>query len=352
MVDRFNGLAQNILHKQLADVTEEELDKVSAQYPYFAPAHFLLLKKLQPDSEAYNTQFQKAILFHYDPLSFAHFLNAQQDPVLNIPAIPLVEEEEYSETQIDDEEEYSASEEETIAIGNEEDFEKEQEETVFVRVEEDESDEEIFSYSEKVEEETQEENPEQIEAEEIDLSVKLTEEKKDALLEHMVEEEDDDDVASLPDETELAEEKVTDQELPKIVFNLPAEPKDSDLTFEPYHTVDYFASQGIKISQEAAAQDKFGKQLKSFTDWLKTMKKLPVSEMSNSISKSSEQKVENLAEHSVQDAEVVTESMAEVWEKQGKKEKAKEVYEKLSLLNPSKRAYFATKIQNLTEENI
>jgi hypothetical protein len=350
MVDRFNGLAQNILHKQLADVTEEELAKLSAQYPYFAPAHFLLLKKLQPQSEAYNTQFQKAILFHYDPLAFAQFLNAQQDPVLNIPAIPLVEKEEYSETQNDDEEEYSASEEDAIVIGNEEDLEKEQEEPAFESGKENEGVEEIFLYPEKVDTETQDEIAGRIGEEETDVPFESTEEKKDPVLEQ-IEEEDDDDT-SLPDETELAEENVTDQEFPKIVFNLPAEPKDSDLTFEPYHTVDYFASQGIKISQEAAAQDKFGKQLKSFTDWLKTMKKLPVSEISNSISKSSEQKVENLAEHSVQDAEVVTESMAEVWEKQGKKEKAREVYEKLSLLNPSKRAYFATKIQNLTEENI
>ena len=104
-----------------------------------------------------------------------------------------------------------------------------------------------------------------------------------------------------------------EKELPKIVFNQPAEPKASDLTFEPYHTVDYFASQGIKISQDAAGQDKFGKQLKSFTDWLKTMKKLPATEISSHLSKSTEQKVENLAEHSVEDAEVVTESMAEVW---------------------------------------
>jgi hypothetical protein len=39
--------------------------------------------------------------------------------------------------------------------------------------------------------------------------------------------------------------------------------------------------------------------------------------------------------------------MAEVWVKQGNTSKAIEVYNKLSLLNPSKRAYFATKIENL-----
>jgi hypothetical protein len=39
--------------------------------------------------------------------------------------------------------------------------------------------------------------------------------------------------------------------------------------------------------------------------------------------------------------------MAEVWVKQGKLEKAIEVYHKLSLINPSKRAYFAAKLEIL-----
>jgi hypothetical protein len=39
--------------------------------------------------------------------------------------------------------------------------------------------------------------------------------------------------------------------------------------------------------------------------------------------------------------------MAEVWMRQGNKEKAIEIYNKLSLLNPSKKAYFAAKINSL-----
>ena len=48
--------------------------------------------------------------------------------------------------------------------------------------------------------------------------------------------------------------------------------QDDVLSFGAYYTIDYFASQGIKVSQEENPKDKFGKQLKSFTDWLKTMK--------------------------------------------------------------------------------
>ncbi|MEP6596427.1 MAG: hypothetical protein ABJA71_10805, partial [Ginsengibacter sp.] len=46
--------------------------------------------------------------------------------------------------------------------------------------------------------------------------------------------------------------------------------------FEPLHTVDYFASQGIKISDESISNDKLSTQLKSFTEWLKSMKKIHV----------------------------------------------------------------------------
>ena len=124
-------------------------------------------------------------------------------------------------------------------------------------------------------------------------------------------------------------------------------PLKDDLIFEPYHTVDYFASQGIKLSQEDVSKDKFGRQLKSFTEWLKTMKRLPVTELSKRMDASSETNVQHLADDSVHDSDIVTEAMAEVWIKQGNKQKAIETYNKLGLLNPSKKAYFADLIENL-----
>ncbi len=121
----------------------------------------------------------------------------------------------------------------------------------------------------------------------------------------------------------------------------------SEILFEPFHTVDYFASQGIKFTEEEKPADKLGQQLKSFTEWLKTLRKTPDKEISIPVNLQTEQKVEKLAAHSLADREVVTEAMAEVWEKQGNKEKARAIYHKLSLLNPSKRSYFAAKIELL-----
>jgi hypothetical protein len=79
------------------------------------------------------------------------------------------------------------------------------------------------------------------------------------------------------------------------------------------------------------------------------MKRLPASELSKAPESTAEKKVESLASHSVVESDVVTEAMAEVWAKQGNKGKAIETYNKLSLLNPSKRAYFAAKIENLSQ---
>jgi len=134
----------------------------------------------------------------------------------------------------------------------------------------------------------------------------------------------------------------------KTIIETPA--AKGDLLFEPYHTVDYFASQGIKLSKiEADSKDKLGRQLKSFTEWLKSMKKLPQVSIDKILSQNEESKVVADATHSIENKEVITEAMAEVFEKQGLTEKAAEVYRKLSLLNPGKSAYFAAKIEVLKQ---
>lgn len=122
----------------------------------------------------------------------------------------------------------------------------------------------------------------------------------------------------------------------------------TELVFEPYHTIDYFASQGIKISKEELEMDHFGKQLKSFTEWLKGMKKI---QQDAAIASQTEDEIDHPvsedAAQSVESSQIDTEAMAEVWIKQGKFHKAILIYNKLSLQNPAKSHYFATKIENL-----
>jgi len=141
--------------------------------------------------------------------------------------------------------------------------------------------------------------------------------------------------------------KIPEKEVQKEeVSDFDSENEEETISFEPLHTVDYFASQGIKINEEALANDHLVKQVKSFTAWLKSMKKLHPGQLPEQ-NEVIEKIIQSASEASNQDANVLTEAMAEVLTKQGKHQKAIEMYEKLSLINPSKSAYFAAKIESL-----
>jgi len=126
-----------------------------------------------------------------------------------------------------------------------------------------------------------------------------------------------------------------------------ADTKNAYVPIDPYYTIDYFASQGIKLDLDQNPQDKLGQNLKKFTHWLKHMKKLGPEDAIKTIEVESEADIQQIADSSNTVREVVTEAMASVLEKQGKKDKAIELYNKLSFLNPDKRTYFADKIKNL-----
>ena len=122
--------------------------------------------------------------------------------------------------------------------------------------------------------------------------------------------------------------------------------QETELKFEPLYTVDYFASQGIKNVTEQIPSDKLGKQLKSFTEWLKVMKRLPAEE-TTTINESDEKNIQAAAEGSNEVKDITTEAMADVLIKQGKQDKALEIYHKLSLQHPEKSPYFAALIEQL-----
>jgi len=131
------------------------------------------------------------------------------------------------------------------------------------------------------------------------------------------------------------------------VYEDNSQPEDDEtIAFEPLHTVDYFASQGIKISEELLQNDKLGSQMKSFTEWLRSMKKLHPSKLEEQ-GLATEKLIQQASNESNINTEILTEAMAEVLIKQDKKEKAIEMFSKLSLINPSKSAYFAARIESI-----
>ena len=294
MTNRFDVLTRQLFQKNIVDCSVEELENLADENPYFAPAQYALLNKLkEKDYDKYQAQFQKAILYYHDPLSFDQFIN----------------EENYSF-------DFANIHEPEIALPIE--VEKEiQENLETVNTEEPEP---VFDLQAN---------------EEVLVEAPL---ENEIIIEEAIKEINNGN---------SEKDTIKEEQLATPVIATETSQPATGLVFEPYYTVDYFASQGIKLSQEEAPKDKFGKQLKSFTEWLKTMKKLPVSDRVKPLDIRSEQNVENLAAHSLDSEEVYTETMAEVWSQQGNNEKAIEIYNKLSLINPSKRAYFAAKIDSL-----
>ena len=128
-----------------------------------------------------------------------------------------------------------------------------------------------------------------------------------------------------------------------------ADVNNTDIPIDPYYTIDYFASQGIKLDLDNP-NDKLGQNLKRFTQWLRHMKKLGPEDAGREIENTqADEEVQKMADTSNKVREVVTEAMASVLEKQGKKGKAIELYTKLSFLNPDKSVYFAAQIQKLKD---
>jgi hypothetical protein len=113
---------------------------------------------------------------------------------------------------------------------------------------------------------------------------------------------------------------------------------------------DYFAAQGIEIDLSKLPQDKFTQQLRSFTAWLKVIKNkdgVAQNDQISNIGADQEQIIAQIAEKANVPADILTESMAEIWEKQGNKKKAIATYEKLSFIFPEKSVYFASRIEQL-----
>ena len=162
--------------------------------------------------------------------------------------------------------------------------------------------------------------------------------------------------------------------------------KEQELFSEPAVPLghqDYFATQGIKVQEDlppkeaTAAMPPLSKEkdlmvVMSFSEWLRYLEERTrkakeeaagksalramwqKQKLSAAMEEEEEEIPENVFEMAVNSItpkeDIISESMAAVYALQGKKEKALEMYKKLSLRNPEKSAYFAKKIENLQKE--
>lgn len=156
---------------------------------------------------------------------------------------------------------------------------------------------------------------------------------------------------------------------------------------------DYFQSQGISLETSESAdeintsspnklndtetptnEDKSLMLMMSFGDWLNFLKKqgeeqraeeedkaaLKTKWQRDKLAAALEDETDNIPEsvfemaiNSINKEDIlVSEPLAEIHIKQGNFDKAIEIYRKLSLLNPEKKTYFATKIENLNKDKI
>lgn len=209
-------------------------------------------------------------------------------------------------------------------------------------------------------------------------------------------------LSTLPNETpnSLKEEIIVDANLPELPTEpentgSSLEPMDEELTstvpmisfgsekmkettkeellIQPLYTEDYFLHQGVEnIASDNQEEDKQLMVVMSFADWLmyfktKTDKEKEEEEdqkalktmwqkekLAAALEEENEEIPEGVFEMAVNSIKIeddlASESLAEILIKQGKFDKAIEMYRKLSLRNPQKNTYFATKIEKLLKE--
>ena len=302
-----NTIVKNLFQRNsLQEVSEDQLQEYVKLFPYSSVGHLLLAKKKKEEGSDYKQEAAIASLYVNNPLWLHCFMHEDsfsmdtneiltEQSVSSLPP-PLISTEPVIEQSPDD----KIVEQELVNIPTE---------TIEENIPVPTPDTTIITET----------------AEEVTVQEEIVEEKP------------------------AHESNGTIHEVePAISMKADIAPVEEAPVFEPYHTIDYFASQGIKLRLEDLANDKFGRQLKSFTDWLRSMKRIgPVKADDLPENTPNDAIIQKDAEESVETSEVDTEAMAEVWIKQGNTARAIAIYHKLSLLNPSKSHYFAAKIEQL-----
>jgi hypothetical protein len=350
-MNNLQHILQVVFRKEsLDEVSVEELEQASTEHPLFAPLHFLLARKYkQTGNELYEKQIRKTALHFHNPLWLHYQLSQslsngygseQHQPAREVMAPPPevlpVAADDTSRDMI--EEVVVHQELETPSMADRSVSALAQNDTrLDTAVTDDAHVGEMYNT-----------NPES-------EAIKMEEsEAKETLRAHNDLQTADAGTGyhtvSPPADLPEPQEKLPAPQHPLFSKGSEEEAEQPKITFEPFHTVDYFASQGIRINQEIKSDDRLGKQMKSFTEWLKTMRKLPEASVQAELEKINDREIESIAAHSLEEKEVVTEAMAEVYAKQGLHGEARAVYEKLSLRNPAKSAYFAAKIEALKNQ--
>ncbi len=360
MNKQFNETVFYVTGKGELQTTEKsEIENLLKEHPYFAPAQLLLVAKLK-DEKSFNIkeQTQKASLFFNNSRWFQYQLTEikLESSSINYKGIeaatkeiePIVIENNVSETQVE-------TKEANAIITNFQDDEKLNENVnhlsyneIFIpnfSIPTVEHVKNIFDGINEKEKTAINEVPEITKFVAVD-EVEIVENEilKEAIIENKEDNKSELENSAITFPINLGIAAV------KEAWDKPVDDvKDALLPFEtePYYTIDYFASQGIQFDFSKHPHDKLTTKMLKFTDWLKKMKGIKPENMEFEEDEELNKTIQNIAYNSNVSKEIVTETMAEVFAKQGKTDKAIQLYIKLSFLIPHKSSYFASKIQEL-----
>ncbi len=301
----------------LADVRVEELEQLATAHPYFSAVQLLLSKKMQQENESgLQNQIYKTALYFPDESWLRYLLTDWKNTEDNNNNVSSLRND--------------------VA-------------TAEHKVAENDSNHNLQNgiQTEKPEDENIITFPAEDILEEVSNAFDVHDEPEEAPL-------DDEELAaqlSSPLPIEESHQKIASILSEQAVeFQKPVTEDETTVPIqsEPFHTVDYFASQGIQLEPKKE-ETSFDTKVHKFTDWLRQMKRINPHPSDLGTDVEQESYVADIAATSNQTKEIVTESMAEVLLKQNKNGKAVEIYEKLSLLYPAKNAYFAAKIEQLKQ---
>lgn len=371
------------------------LQEIVNNYPYFGAAYFLLAKKMQQDNEGHAEQsIQKTALHFQNPLWLYYNLAEFSEKDVSVSRTALYKEIREQNIQLretvpaDMNNDTSLSEADMAAAEQNAEPMQEEIKTVLEEILQPLIDE---SRSDEIKSETIIPEPGEINAadthsevlHEFDNPADINTEISITPQEDAVMQKEEEEAVAEKTKSETAADQVTDDftnaaesdaememqdniavthepqteenKLSGILehqlqeFNKPVDVEtEVPVASDPYYRVDYFASQGIKLKQEDNPDDELGTRLRSFTGWLKQMKRINAQQPADlGTTQADELAVQVQAAHSNESADIYTEAMADVLVKQGKPERAITVYEKLSFLDPAKSFYFAAKIFEL-----
>lgn len=191
-------------------------------------------------------------------------------------------------------------------------------------------------------------------------------------------------------ETTIVHETIAQEETEEEILNteeklildetMIAEKSELDDLIQPVYVENYFQHQGIEVSDEIPElvdeeeDEKSLLVMMGFDEWLLFLKKKNEAKKSEEEDKAMlrsmwqreklaaamgeeddniPEAVFEMAINSIDKQDImVSEPLAEIHVKQGRYDKAIEIYRKLSLQNPEKKTYFAAKINHLNKENL